>query len=242
MTWMERLKKNEKGHGDGATKPTKPPHEILERPKHGGYKTYETPKNGEKGGFVGFVASPDSAFQKNEGVPAPDQQNGQKVGFVGFVAPLDSAFQKIDKPATAPDWTPPPPAPDPGPARLLALAMALCDRTGASEKERQDWHADIEQTPPGLRGGLYAHLLGQLPPAPKAMPPAVVAPPDPAKPLPKFHVAQPWNKADKAYQAHHWNCPTCKAAARSGHSDRCATGQQLHDLYERAFEAGKVSK
>ena len=149
--------------------------------------------------------------------------------------------QLLSKPATAPDWTPPPPAPDPGMARLLALAMALCDRTGASDKARQDWRADIEQAAPEHRGHLLALVQGLML---KAMPPAVVAPapPDPAKPLPKFHVAQPWNEADKAYQAHHWNCPTCKAAARSGHSDRCATGQQLHDLYERAFEARKVSE
>lgn len=126
--------------------------------------------------------------------------------------------------------------PDPGMARLLALAMALCDRTGASEKERQDWRADIEQAAPEHRGHLLALVHSLMPaPPPTALEIAAPAP----KPLPKFHVAQPWNKADKAYQAHHWNCPTCKAAARSGHSDRCATGQQLHQLYEQAFEAAK---
>lgn len=68
------------------------------------------------------------------------------------------------------------------------------------------------------------------------------AKPDPAQPLPKFHVAQPWNEADRAYQAHHWGCTTCKAAARSGgSSQRCATGQHLYATYEQAFEAGKES-
>lgn len=92
MTWMERLK-NKKGHGEGATKPTKPlygnhhenleslnqdatkptkptkplvkpPIDFLEKPKQGRYETYETPKNGQKGGFVGFVAYMDKDFQK----------------------------------------------------------------------------------------------------------------------------------------------------------------------------------
>lgn len=65
------------------------------------------------------------------------------------------------------------------------------------------------------------------------------AKPDPAQPLPKFHSAQPWNEADRAYQAHHWSCTTCKAAARSGHSERCTEGQHLYATYEQAFEAGK---
>ncbi|SEQ70237.1 hypothetical protein SAMN02982919_01034 [Giesbergeria anulus] len=214
-------------------------------------------------------------------------------GFVGFVSSHLVHPEKTALLATAPDWTPPAPLPDPGMARLLALAMTLCDRTGASEKTRQDWRADIEQTPHGLRGGLYAHLLGQLPPPHKPMPPAVVAVPstpapapaptwreadkadqshhwscaqcrtgakcpegqrlsdayieaasrerfiaaktDPAKPLPKFHVAQPGNKADKTYQAHHWSCDACKAYARSnGHGQRCIEGQQLHSAYEQA--------
>ncbi|MBX9936536.1 MAG: hypothetical protein K2Y10_08070 [Burkholderiaceae bacterium] len=65
------------------------------------------------------------------------------------------------------------------------------------------------------------------------------AQPDPAKPLPKLHSAQSWNVADRAYQAHHWNCTTCKAAARSGHSERCVQGQHLYATYEQAFEAAK---
>lgn len=200
--------------------------------------------------------------------------------------------QLLSKPATAPDWTPPAPLPDSGMARLLALAIALCDRTGASEKTRQDWRADIEQAASEHRGHLLALLQGLMP---KAMPPAVVAAPsppapaptwrdadhadqshywackqcrtgakcpkgqrlsdayieaasrerfiaaktDPAKPLPKFHVAQPWNEVDKTYQAHHWSCDACKAYARSnGHSQRCTEGQQLHSAYEQAAAKG----
>ncbi|MBY0453420.1 MAG: hypothetical protein K2Q11_00865 [Burkholderiaceae bacterium] len=201
--------------------------------------------------------------------------------------------QLLSKPVVAPSWSALPP--DTGMARLLALAMALCDRTGASDKARQDWHADIEQAVPQHRGDLLA-LLQRL--VREAMPPAVVAVPspsapalattwreadkadqahhwsckqcrtgakclegqrlsdayieaatrerfigaktDPAKPLPKFHAAQPWRAADKAYQALHWSCGTCKAAARSGHSERCIQGQHLYNLYEQAVPAMAV--
>ena len=59
------------------------------------------------------------------------------------------------------------------------------------------------------------------------------APPAPAKPLPHFHLDQPWRVADRLYQAHHWQCTVCKAAARAapGTADRCAAGQHLHDNY-----------
>ncbi|OAD83964.1 hypothetical protein ATN89_12390 [Comamonas thiooxydans] len=40
---------------------------------------------------------------------------------------------------------------------------------------------------------------------------------------------------DKAYIAHHFNCPTCCAAGRSGGKQaRCAVGQQLWDAYNQA--------
>ena len=62
---------------------------------------------------------------------------------------------------------------------------------------------------------------------------ASTRPPAPAKPLPHFHLDQPWRVADRLYQAHHWQCTVCKAAARAapGTADRCAEGQRLHDEY-----------
>ena len=47
-------------------------------------------------------------------------------------------------------------------------------------------------------------------------------------------LAQPWRAADAAYLAHWGQCPACKAAA-TGHADRCATGQHLHDTYLAAL-------
>ena len=59
------------------------------------------------------------------------------------------------------------------------------------------------------------------------------APPAPAKPLPHFHLDQPWRVADRLYQSHHWSCTVCKAAARAapGTADRCIEGQRLHSDY-----------
>lgn len=111
MKWMDRLKKNSKAPEEGATKTTKTPPEILESPKHGGYENYENPKNGQKGVFVVFVASPDSAFQKNEGATAPKPETRQKGVFVGFVASPDKDSGKNAKPM--PPTTPPPPKPTP---------------------------------------------------------------------------------------------------------------------------------
>ena len=63
--------------------------------------------------------------------------------------------------------------------------------------------------------------------------------PAPARPLSKWSVYAPWRAADRAYQTHHWQCATCRAAARSaGHSTRCAAGQQLYAAYEQAAPAG----
>ena len=64
------------------------------------------------------------------------------------------------------------------------------------------------------------------PTAPQTASPA--CPPAPAKPLPHFHLDQPWRISDRAYERHHWKCSVCKAAAR-GHSERCAAGQHLRD-------------
>ncbi|BDB69052.1 hypothetical protein [Comamonas thiooxydans] len=43
---------------------------------------------------------------------------------------------------------------------------------------------------------------------------------------------------EKAYIAHHFNCPTCCAAGLSGGKQaRCADGQQLWETYLQAFDA-----
>lgn len=44
-----------------------------------------------------------------------------------------------------------------------------------------------------------------------------------------------WQAADKAYQAHHINCPQCIAAgAAPGKQERCPQGQTLWDTYNAA--------
>ena len=79
---------------------------------------------------------------------------------------------------------------------------------------------------------VFLQAIDQAPPTPPAPPAAAsTRPPAPAKPLPHFHLDQPWRVADRLYQAHHWQCTVCKAAARAapGTADRCAAGQHLHD-------------
>ena len=66
-------------------------------------------------------------------------------------------------------------------------------------------------------------------------PAAASSPPPP--PLPWLHMDQPWRAADAAYQAHHWQCPACRAAARGRCTERCPEGQRLHDDYTRASTA-----
>ena len=39
-----------------------------------------------------------------------------------------------------------------------------------------------------------------------------------------------WCRLDRAYQAHHWRCPTCCAAGK-GYGLRCGTGSALWSAY-----------
>ena len=62
-------------------------------------------------------------------------------------------------------------------------------------------------------------------------------PPPPPAPLPWLSVHQPWRAADRLYEAHHWQCPVCCAAARCRYTERCVEGQRLHDAYTLASSA-----
>lgn len=167
-------------------------------------------------------------------------------GFVGFVASIPERLPKIAAHPdaandTALDLRKPEPdrpqvklAPDPGAFPLLAMAMAFCDRTSASTKARTQWQQDTADTPPELRGDLYQYLLDQLPPAPALVTPARPAP-APSQPG-WLAMDQAWRAADAAYQTHHWQCPTCRAAA-AGHAEQCVDGQRLHSEYTQAATA-----
>ena len=49
--------------------------------------------------------------------------------------------------------------------------------------------------------------------------------------------APTWQAADKAYQLHHVNCPTCSSAGRKpGELQRCPEGSALWERYLKAFE------
>jgi hypothetical protein len=166
-----------------------------------------------------------------------EKTEGAKGTFVGFVSSHLGHSEKTALPAASPNWAPPA-QPDPGLPRLLGAAMALCNHTGASDKARADWHADIAATPVEQRGELAAYLQSQLPaPSLKAMPslPPMAGVNQP-KPMPKFDQAQAWRKADREFQAHYWQCPECKAGGRT-RGPLCPTGAELHQQYEQAAMA-----
>ncbi len=160
-----------------------------------------------------------------------EKTEGAKGTFVGFVSSHLGHSEKTALPAASPNWAPPA-QPDPGLPRLLGAAMALCDRTNATDKTRQDWRADVEAALPEHRGDLLALVQALMP---KAMPPtAPTEEPDTAtKPMPAFHQAQEWRALDREFQAHYWQCPECKAGGRT-RGPLCPTGAELHQQYEQA--------
>jgi len=73
---------------------------------------------------------------------------------------------------------------------------------------------------------------------PSTQPPDLVQPPAPDKPAkpPKqtfMEHADTWLHLDRAYQAHHFKCPTCKAAGL-GYGLRCGVGAALWTAYSNA--------
>lgn len=193
--------------------------------------THQTHHGKAQGVFVKNEAVIGEIAQNTPNTPNTPQKQGGQV-------------QTPEPAGVAPVWTAPaqpvavvPPLPktvqqDPAIARLLALAMALCDRTGASERAREGWRADIEQAAPEHRADLLALVL-HLMPKPKAMP---AMEPEPA-PAP----AQTWRQHDKADQAHYWACVQCRAVVvQRQPGDRCPEGQRLSDAYiEAATREGR---
>lgn len=55
---------------------------------------------------------------------------------------------------------------------------------------------------------------------------------------PELPESPDWRELDKAYQAHHWTCPTCCAAGRLRDGSRCALGLPMWQAYEDACRAG----
>ena len=68
-------------------------------------------------------------------------------------------------------------------------------------------------------------------------PPDLVQPPVPAPDKPRKHTfmknADTWRELDRAYQAHHFKCPICKAAGL-GYGLRCGAGAALWPAYSDA--------
>ena len=102
--------------------------------------------------------------------------------------------------------------------------------------------AEISQQPPKLAGLAKLAISQQLnctlqaDPA-STQPPDLVQPPAPAPDKPPKQTfienADTWRHLDRAYQAHHFKCPICKAAGL-GYGLRCGAGATLWTAYSDA--------
>ena len=52
--------------------------------------------------------------------------------------------------------------------------------------------------------------------------------------MPEPSSASAWEAADRAYQAHHFQCPQCIAAGITRSQERCDVGAPLWDAYQQA--------
>jgi len=65
--------------------------------------------------------------------------------------------------------------------------------------------------------------------------------PPPPPPTETALTRDEWDALDRAYQAHHWTCPTCIAAGK-GYGLRCGTGAALWADYDRASEPPRATR
>ena len=94
--------------------------------------------------------------------------------------------------------------------------------------------AEISQQPPKLAGLAKLAISQQLNCTLQADP-ASTQPPAPTTPAKQTFMenADTWRELDRAYQAHHFKCPTCKAAGL-GYGLRCGAGAALWTAYSDA--------
>lgn len=175
---------------------------------------------------------------KNEAVRGENRQNTPNTPNTPEKAGGQSANQKLP-----PSWTAPAPLPDPGLPRLLSAVVASPSPPVPAQTWREADKADqlhywncaqclaVVKSGTGKRCTTGQQLHDAYIEA-ASRERFIGAKPDPAKPLPKFHHAQPWcEEADRAFQAHYWQCPQCKAGGRS-RGPLCLTGQQLQQAVD----------
>lgn len=240
-TWLARLK-NQSTTGTGATKPTKP--------------TQDTPE----GGFVGFVAHPQGHIQKIDGAlanPETPAANAPAIDPDRWSWPHSSAMngQELDtlmarqylfcqRGASAQD--------------ALHLADSLVSRDRSDDDRRlclecrhlhgagpyycgnaraADWPTDLPRNLVQILQRCHGYDGARLPMGVivNAAPPQHEPAPTPAQEPVPTPSGPTWQELDRAYQAHHTQCPTCKCAGR-GYGERCATGMQLWAAYRSASD------
>ena len=253
--WLARLK-NHNASGSHTTKPTKP----VPDTRAGGFVGFVAPppahsENSEKG-FCRFRSPPVGEFPKNdEAVAQPEipVANTPTTGCYRRAWPQSSAMKEQEhdrhmarqylfcqRGASAQD------------AQHLADSLVSRDRSDDDRRlclecrhlhgagpyycgnaRAADWTPDLPRDLVLTLQRCHGYDGARLPMGVivNAAPPL----PDPAQaPEPVPTPSGPtWQELDRAYQAHHTQCPTCKCAGR-GYGERCATGVQLWAAYSSA--------
>ena len=255
--WLTRLK-NHNASGPHTTKPTKP----VPDTRAGGFVGFVAPpparSDNSEEGFCRFRSLPVGEFQKNDAavaLPEIPVANPPTTDCDRWAWPQSSAMKEQEhdrhmarqylfcqRGASAQD--------------AQQLADSLVSRDHSDDDRRlclecrhlhgagpyycgnaraADWTPDLPRdlvlTLQRCHGYDGARLpMGVIVNAAPPLPDPAQAPeavPTPSGPT--------WQELDRAYQAHHTQCPTCKCAGR-GYGERCATGMQLWAAYSSASD------
>lgn len=257
--WLARLK-NHNASGSHTTKPTKP----VPDTRAGGFVGFVAPppahsENSEKG-FCRFRSPPAEEFPKNdEAVAQPEipVANPPTTDCGRWAWPQSSAMKEQEhdrhmarqylfcqRGASAQD------------AQHLADSLVSRDRSDDDRRlclecrhlhgagpyycgnaRAADWPTDLPRNLVQILQRCHGYDGARLPMGVivNAAPPQHEPPPTPAQEPVPTPSGPTWQELDRAYQAHHTQCPTCKCAGR-GYGERCATGMQLWAAYRSASD------
>lgn len=258
--WLIRLK-NHNASGSHTTKPTKP----VPDTRAGGFVGFVAPppahSDNSEEGFCRFRSLPVGEFQKNDAAvalpeipvartPTTDrtpwawQQSSSMQEEQEHDRHMARQYLFCQRGASAQD--------------ALHLADSLVSRDRSDDDRRlclecrhlhgagpyycgnaraADWPTDLPRNLVQILQRCHGYDGARLPMGVivNAAPPQHEPPPTPAQEPVPTPSGPTWQELDRAYQAHHTQCPTCKCAGR-GYGERCATGMQLWAAYRSASD------
>ena len=258
--WLIRLK-NHNASGSSTTKPTKP----VPDTHTGGFVGFVAPpparSDNSEEGFCRFRSPPVGEFQKNDAAvalpeipvartPTTDrtpwawQQSSSMQEEQEHDRHMARQYLFCQRGASAQD--------------ALHLADSLVSRDRSDDDRRlclecrhlhgagpyycgnaraADWPTDLPRNLVQILQRCHGYDGARLPMGVivNAAPPQHEPPPTPAQEPVPTPSGPTWQELDRAYQAHHTQCPKCKCAGR-GYGERCATGMQLWAAYRSASD------